>query len=45
MISGMGTDKIKPTQTRINREKYNFCIIKSLEQTKKLSKRKLNAVY
>ncbi len=27
---------VKPTQTRINREKYTFCIIKSLEHLKNL---------
>jgi hypothetical protein len=27
---------IKPTQTRIKREKYTFCVIKSLEQLKSL---------
>jgi len=39
----VGTDKIKPltllsrsTQTGINPEKYTFCVIKALEQQKKL---------
>ncbi len=30
-----GDDKIKPTPTRINREKYTFCIIKSFGAAQK----------
>jgi hypothetical protein len=30
-----GANIIKPTQTHINREKYTFCVIKSLEQLNK----------
>ncbi len=32
---------IKPTQTRINREKYTFCVIKSLEHLKNLETRRV----
>ncbi len=31
----VGANIIKPTQTRINRDKYTFCVIKSLEHIKK----------
>ncbi len=41
VLAGMtkeATNIIKPTETRINREKYTFCVIKSLDLIKKFKK-------
>ncbi len=37
----VGANIVKPTQTRINREKYTFCVIKSLKLLKNLETRRV----